>query len=148
MKQLTLNLFKGEKVEKEFDLNIEIAGKRHVYARRDADGTFLMIGSINFLGKPSGAEFRFHDKNFQDKDFKDIVEPELANMSLSRIKEFANHIIENLELGKYAWNYEHRAKDYSSIINAEENMAHNFASRAATSIMVEYHKLNRELETV
>lgn len=142
--QLSLPIFKDEVAEQSFDTHLKC--KRWVYTRRDEEGTFLNIGSLNFLGQFSGTAFRFHSKPFEtNKSFKDIYVPELQNMSLSRIQEFANHIIENLELGKYAWNYEHRAYDFNSIVNADENMARNYSNHQATALMVEIHKLDRSL---
>jgi len=148
MKQLTLNLFQGEKIETVFDSHFNTPDGRGFYTRRDKDGTFLTIGSLNFLGKYSGVEFRFYSKPFDDNNFKNVVEPELHNMSLSRIKEFVAHVIYNLDMGKYAWNYEHRAKDYCSIINAEENMVENYGKREAVGAMVEFYKISRELEAI
>jgi hypothetical protein len=149
--QLKLDLFKGEKVEKEFDRTCTKKSGRGINVIRNENGTFMTIDSLNFLEKYSGVEFRFSDTPFDSKfscGIKDIVIPELANMSLSRIQEFAKQVIENLDLGKYAWNYEHRAKDFHSIVNADENMANNYVNKQLTTAMVGFYKAKRELEGV
>lgn len=150
MEQLKLDLFTNEPIESAFDTSIERTN-RMVYTRRDASGTFLMIGSLNFLGKHSGVEFRFDTGDFNGHyqvDGRDVIMPELAKMSLDRITEFAFHVVNNLELGKYKWSYENRCKIYNSLDTVEENMRRNYDNKCIAKTMVEFCKITRELDNV
>lgn len=115
---LELPLFHGEKIEPAFDESFEANDGRRIYVRRDKEGTFVMIGSLNFLGKHSGVEFRFLSKPINNDD-GDIIKPELDKMSLSRIKEFVNKIVDNLDKRKYKFDTEKRIKTY--VPNIDEN---------------------------
>ena len=111
-------------IELTFDINFKV-GDRHCYTRRNAKGTFLYVGNLNFLGNPSFTLARCSDNPaFTDGYYI----PRLSLLSLNEVQAFARNIVWLYESHQSTWNYEHRRNEF--IFNAGEI----------------YHEINYKLE--
>ena len=118
--QLKLNF--GTVIEKEFEESFTISipfldrtVETYCHTSRKAGITFLSVGSINFVGKPSFGFFRALSKDKQDGFINHII-PNLQELSLEEIKTFARNIhriykdkdkcVHNYLIGHYEFRFE------------------------------------------
>lgn len=87
-----------------FDTSFRI-GERLCYTRRTDGYTFLCVGGLNLLLKPSGILFRAHST--PDLENGHYV-PNLDELSLDEIMGFARHIVYLQETHQLEWDTEVR----------------------------------------
>jgi len=141
MEQLTLPLFKGEQVEKEFDFThtskhkVQFGNefkKRTFYVRRgkkggidkgfqipnDKDYTFVHVSGFNFCGQPnSNTVFRFITNSDQMPMSSDVLLPELNDLPKDRLIDFIEDVILRYQNGEFEWDTETRTRIYNTKLN-------------------------------